>query len=293
MATNLVEGQTPEDYHCRCSYCRRVIGEIRQPDGEYYSRLERRKYYAPEERGAGGHIAKTPLHVARWAIETYTKRGEWVLDPTIGAGTTAVEAIHLGRSVAGMELEYGKVLQANVKKALFAVDNGVRAKVAEGDARNIGPFLKELKQKFSLVVNNPPYSGDIGFPSPAKEGRGKEFRKLETRFDYNKELPNLAFLKEGDEYWETMEEIYTECLKVLKPGGYFVLGIKDMMRARAPFMLHEKFCELLDGMGLKPVGTAFLKHHPTTLHLNTYEKRYGVAPPLYQTISVFQRRAVK
>jgi hypothetical protein len=40
-----------------------------------------------------------------------------------------------------------------------------------------------------------------------------------------------------------------------------------------------------DDLGLKLEGTAFLKHHPATLFLNTYERFYGVKPPLYQTIS--------
>ena len=77
--------------------------------GHGHSRLERRKYYDKAEGGKGGHIAKTPLHVARWAIQQYSKPGDWVLDPTIGAGTTAVEAITQGRNVAGMEIEYGEV----------------------------------------------------------------------------------------------------------------------------------------------------------------------------------------
>src|SRR6266571_2195336 len=116
---HVFRGQRPSDYHCTCDYCTRPIGELRRADGEYYSRLERRGYYSDAEtrrEDGSGHIAKTPLHIARWAIQQYTKIGDWVLDPTIGAGTTAVEALTQGRSVAGMELEYGEVLRANVQK---------------------------------------------------------------------------------------------------------------------------------------------------------------------------------
>lgn len=290
---NLVKKQTPADYHCNCRFCQKVIGELIRPDGQYYSRLERRQYYAPEEKGKGGHIAKTPLHVARWAIQQYSEKGNWVLDPTIGAGTTAVEAVTQGRNVAGMELEYGRILQANLEKVLAEAPKSIRAEVAAGDARNIAAFLKPLKKPFSLVVNNPPYSGDVSMPSPSKEGRGKEFREKETRFDYDKTLPNLAFLKEGDEYWSTMRAIYQACMDKLEPGGHFVIGIKDMMRNREPFLLHLDFCQMMEGLGLKFVGTAFLKHYPTTLFLNTYEKFYGVKPPFYQTINVFQKSLKK
>lgn len=294
----LAKKQTPDDYHCTCAYCQKVIGELRPADGSYYSRLERRQYYAKTEKGKGGHIAKTPLHVARWAIQTYSEPGDWILDPTIGAGTTAVEAITQGRSVAGMELEYGEILKDNLAKALEGAPKSVEAMVGQGDARNIRDFLKPMgKKMFSLVVNNPPYSGDVSMPSPAKEGRGKEFRALETRFDYRKDLPNLAFLREGSEYWETMEKIYKACIDRLKPGGHFVIGIKDMNRNWEPFLLHRDFCDLMTSIDMKFVGTAFLKHYPTTLHLNTYHNKKGnvnhVRAPLYQTISVFQKPGSK
>ena len=290
---NLVPGQVPHDYHCSCSYCAKAIGELRPVDGSYYSRLERRQYYASVEKGKGGHIAKTPLHVARWAIQQYTQPGDWVLDPTIGAGTTAVEAMTQGRNVAGMELEFTHVVEANVQKAYDELPAfpRIQAKIGYGDARNIASFLEAAgSQQFSLVINNPPYSGDVSMPSPKGKLRGKEHRHLETQFKYDKDLPNLAFLKEGQEYWDTMETIYRACIDRLRPGGHFVVGVKDMMRSRQPFLLHKQLCELLEGLGMDFVGTAFLNHYPRTLFLNTYEKFYGVKPPFYQTISVFQKR---
>lgn len=295
--------QPPDDYHCRCSYCAKVIGELRPADGSHYSRLERNKYYDPIERGKNAdgskaHIAKTPLHIARWAIQKYTDVGDYVIDPTIGAGTTAVEAITQGRSVAGMELEFTHVVEANARKALTMAPVGTTPEFlfGKGDARTIGEFLKSAtkgrkrKPKFKLLVNNPPYSGDVSMPSPKGKLRGKENRHLETKFEYDRTLPNLAFLKEGQEYWDTMRTIYAACLEHCTDDAHVVIGVKDMMRNREPFLLHRMFCELLDDMGLKFVGTAFLKHHPSTLFLNTYSTFYGVHPPYYQTISVFKRK---
>jgi hypothetical protein len=268
------------------------LGEMRPADGSYYSRLERNQYYAREvESGKDkkAHIAKTPLHIARWAVQEYTDPGDWVLDPTIGSGTTAVEAMTQGRSAAGMELEYPHVVRANVEKVLATAKNGVKCEVGHGDARNIAPFLREVGKRYTLMVNNPPYSGDVSMPSPAKEGRGKEFRHLETRFDYDKELPNIAFLREGQEYWDTMSDIYRACLKHVEPGGHVVIGIKDMMRNRQPFLLHQMFADMLTRvLGLEYVSMVLLKHYPATLHLNTYEQRFGAKPPKYQTVTSFK-----
>lgn len=277
---NVVEGPPPADYHCDCEFCVRSLGELRPSDGTYYSRLERNQYYDKSERGDGGHIAKTPLHIARWLVQTYTKPGDWVLDPTIGAGTTAVESITQGRNVAGMEVQFAQVLRANVSKNKT---DGVEAKIRIGDARRIGAFLDELGVEFSLVYNNPPYSGD---ESPKAD---KSIPNNERRYSYKDNLPNLAFLKEGKEYYDTMAAIYGDCIKHLKVGGHFAYGIKDMVLNRKPKMLHQRFNEVAVGLGLEPVGTAFLLHHPKTFHLNRYFKTYGAHPPYYQTIGVFKK----
>lgn len=274
---NVVKGQVPEDYHCTCRFCQKAIGELIRTDGTYYSRLERRQYYDPAESGEGGHIAKTPLHVARWAIQAYSSSGDWVLDPTMGAGTTAVEALVQGRNAAGMELQYEGVLSANVSRH---ARDGLKAMIRFGDARGIGDFLQGVPRP-SLVVNNPPYSGDKTEALPGNKMRGK--------YQYNQDLPNLAFLKEGEEYWRTVQGIYSACSEHLLPGGHFVIGVKDQMRKKEPDGLHIRLAETLEQVGLEFVGTAFLRHYPGTLHIHTYEKRTGVKPPLYQTITVFRK----
>jgi hypothetical protein len=292
---NVVEGQTPTDYHCSCNFCKAVIGELRQEDGSYYSRLERRKYYSAEESGKGGHIAKTPLHIARWAIQQYSQPGDWVLDPTIGAGTTAVEAITQGRNVAGMEIEFGHIVMKNIEKAQ-ADFPGCQAEIEFGDARNIGPFLDRIDREFSLVVNNPPYSGDVSMPSPKGQLRGWQHRHLETKYEYNKELPNLAHLNVmGDEYATEVKKIYSACIDRLKVGGHIVIGVKDMSKNWQPLMIHQVYCRILEELGMEFVGTSFLNHYPRTLFLNTYTTRPDnkdkVKPPYYQTINVFRKPA--
>ena len=287
MKGDRVESQpgTPADYHCQCEFCRRSLGELRPAEGVYYSRLERRAYYDKSESGPGGHVAKTPLHVARWAVQQYTKKGDWVLDPTIGAGTTAVEAVTQGRSVAGMELQFGDVLSANVARNLPG-DGSVEARLRIGDARQVRAFLSDACKgvRFALVVNNPPYSGD------ESDGGIGPAHPLKGQFQYKSQLPNLAFLRERGEYWGALEIIYMACVDAMKPGGRFVVAVKDMMRKKQPFLLHRDLALLLQKVGLEHEGTAFLKHYPTTLFLNTYFKTHGVHPPYYQTILVFRKK---
>jgi methylase of polypeptide subunit release factors len=281
---HLKQGALPKDYHCECAFCKKSLGEIIRPDGSYYNKNDRKKYYSKvelsnaKEGEKGGHIAKTPLHIARWAIQTYTKPNDWVLDPTMGAGTTAVEALNHERNVAGMEIEFIDVIKANIEA------NNTHNKqwdVWHGDARALSGPLAELGQKFSLIVNNPPYSGD-----ESQKGKG-----VREGFTYDKNLPNLAFLKEGAAYYETIGSIYAESCKYLKKNGHLVIGVKDQMRKKEPDMLHRKLGEAILKYvpNMEFVGTAVLKHFPTTLFLNTYFKQFGIHPPYYQSILVFKK----
>ena len=277
----------PKDYHCCCKFCQKALGELRPKDGTYYSRLERRKYYDKSESGGSGHVAKTPLHIARWAIQQYTEPGDWVFDPTAGAGTTLVEALRQGRNTMGIELQFKKILLANIRKQKIA---GYEAIIGIGDARKSAKFLSRVKRQPTLIINNPPYSGDEHWSTFNVPAGKRSVGQWSTQFKgYDRRLANLAFLKEGAEYWQLIANIYQQCIKSLLPGGRFVIGVKDQMRQKKPDQLHEKFALVLENLGLVHEGTAFLKHYPGTLHLHTYFKRYGVHPPYYQTILVFRK----
>jgi len=276
-------------------FCRKFLGELIRPDGAHYSRNDRRRYYSSSELAneegpvQKGHIAKTPLHVARWAVQTFTKKGDWVLDPTAGAGTTLVEALTHGRNAVGVEIQTIGVMRENVAHVLLNAEaqmpHGDHAEI-HGDARELRKLLDVavIPKPFALVVNNPPYSGDIS-QKASSYGKSKA-----VMFEYDKSRANLAFLKEGPEYFDIIKNIYTECCRRLRKGGRLVIGVKDQTRNKVPDMLHQRLSEVIAGIkGMEHEGTAVLKHHPTTLHLNTYFKRTGKHPPYYQTIVVFRK----
>jgi DNA modification methylase len=279
----------PKDYVGASRFAKRYAGELIRVDGTNYNRNERHAYYVKEKGET--HPAKTPPHVARWAVQEFTRKNDWVLDPTMGVGTTAVEALRLGRNVAGAEIEFIDAIQGNID-----ANNPHDKKYAiwHIDARNIYDALDRLFVKngvrFSLVVNNPPYSGDLRqHPTGGVRAHknGEERATHPTRF-YDRRYDNLAFLGENDEYWRALETIYVHCINAMKRGGRFVVAVKDMMRSKKVFRLHAAIGELLD-KHLEYEMMTVLRHYPTTLHLNTYEKRYGVKPPLFQTVLVFRK----
>ena len=61
-------------------------------------------------------------------MRRYTRRGEWVLDPFAGAGTTLIEGQRLGRHTIGIELQPEVAEQA---RQLIAAEPNPYATTAE------------------------------------------------------------------------------------------------------------------------------------------------------------------
>lgn len=66
----------------------------------------------PESARRVGHPAPFPVELPQRLIELYTFRGDLVLDPFMGAGTTLVAAARTGRRGAGFDMEAGYVALA-------------------------------------------------------------------------------------------------------------------------------------------------------------------------------------
>ena len=60
-----------------------------------------------------GHPAPFPVELPRRLIELYTYRGDVVLDPFLGSGTTALAAVQTGRQFAGFDLDPAYVALAH------------------------------------------------------------------------------------------------------------------------------------------------------------------------------------
>lgn len=71
-----------------------------------------------------GHPAPMPFRLASDHIETWTVKGETVMDPFLGSGTTGVAAVRLGRKFVGMEIEekYFDIARQRISEALRQPD---------------------------------------------------------------------------------------------------------------------------------------------------------------------------
>jgi DNA modification methylase len=89
----------------------------------------------PESATRVGHPAPFPVELPARLINTYTYRGDLVLDPFIGSGTTAIAALRTGRHFAGYDLERSYIELAEQRVAtererLLGAEASWRSKVS-------------------------------------------------------------------------------------------------------------------------------------------------------------------
>ena len=110
----------------------------------------------------GNFIPQIPNQLLR----RYTKKGEWVLDPFLGSGTTLIEAQRLGRNAVGIELSK-KVLDQTKKNIAIEVNSHkVILEFINGDSASVdlNKLTESLEIKsFQFIILHPPYWDIIKF----------------------------------------------------------------------------------------------------------------------------------
>ena len=147
--------------------------------------------------------------VPRNLIEMYSEKGDSILDPMVGAGTTLIEARLLARNALGLDInpEAIKLAKAGLR---FKHHPPSKQETRVGDARDLS-FLKD--NSFDLVLTHPPYMNIIKYSDGKIAG----------------DLSNIGSLpKFCDEIEKAAKELY----RVLKPDRYCAILIGDTRKGK-------------------------------------------------------------
>jgi hypothetical protein len=93
----------------------------------------------PRKKGVLVHPAKYPETMAQEFIEFFTKRGETVLDPMAGTGSTLIAALRAGRDSYGIELnpkyaDIARQIIAEERRSLGDSIENIKSEIVNGDA---------------------------------------------------------------------------------------------------------------------------------------------------------------
>lgn len=287
--------EIPMDYHCDCPYCQKFLGEIFDPEvNKYYSNRLRKGYYVDKK---GDHLDVGHVVGYRWAIQNLCPKGGIVFDPTVGSGTAIVEALNNGRFGIGIELEYPETAQRNIDAQEPEQNNLEGYELIEGNALFTEELLEGrgwIGECVDLIVNGPPYptNGTLSSDAPEKIMKGQDPNRVTPNYMHPE---NFGHAKQNGEWEDLISSMYEQAVSFLKPGGYLVILVKDMMRNKKPALLHKETVDLIMAKcpELEYKGFYLHRHVPTTMFMNTYNKRFpDVLIPWYQTCVVLQKPKV-
>ncbi len=206
-------------------------------------------YYKKEDvRDKNIHPAVFPVGLPAKCIELFTHKGELVLDPFAGIGTTLVAARELERNAVGFDLNKKYIAFSKKRLAQHRLFSNNQQITICDDAINISNYLEE--NTISLSVTSPPYANMLNRPRKNKSLRG-DLRKNEYYMkvqQYSKNPRDLGTM-EPKKYASALGEIYKRVLQLHKPKAHCVINITDLWWKNKRIPVHIYVIEALEKAG--------------------------------------------
>ena len=260
------------------------------------------------------HGANKPPRLMARLIEFFSRTGELVLDPFAGVGGTLIgAAIARGpRRALGIELDARWVgVYQDVVAALLAENGGSGPDIVDlgtadpgsrrifdpsglamrqGDALEVLPTLADAS--VDLVATDPPYN--IQLPLTMAGGTLAETH-ANRRTDYAmvSDAPaDIANAPDYPAYLDAMERTFGEVARVLKPGRYAVVIVRDAYQNGRYQFVGADLASRADMAGLVPKGD--LIWHLAGTRLRPYGYPRAFVPNIaHQHILVLRREAAR
>jgi len=196
------------------------------------------------------HPAVFPIALPKKCMELFTHKGEMVLDPFIGIGTTLVAARDLERNAVGFDLNQDYINFTNKRLTQEHLSFGENTKQIAicDDAVNIPKYLDE--ETVSLCVTSPPYANMLNHKRLNKSIRSdlrmnKHYKKVQQYSNNPRDLGTMRL----KEYIGALAEIYKGILPLLKSKAHCVININDLWEKNHRYPTHSYIIEAMEKVG--------------------------------------------
>jgi DNA modification methylase len=204
-------------------------------------------YESRDVRDKSVHPATFPISLSKKVIELFTHRGELVLDPFVGSGTTLIAAGDTERNAVGFDLQekYIDLCEKRLQQqpSLFSTSKQI---AVQDDARNIHKYLP--KNSLSLIWTSPPYANLLNRVRKNKSRRDRNNSQLGKIEQYSQDVRDLGIMKIKD-YTLAMGQIFESLLPLLRPKAHCVINVPDMWWENKRITIHISLIEELRKRG--------------------------------------------
>jgi DNA modification methylase len=218
-----------------------------------------------KEEEALKHPAMFPTQLVRRFLQVYTKRGDTVLDPFLGSGSTLVAAKSLEMHGIGFEINPDFVTLAKQRLAQsqmpFSMPRSQKSahrqmfpeKSAATDARSEAKLRFDIHQDSAANLRNyvNPESIDICITSPPywdihRQKRTADLKESRPYTDLEHDLGNID---NYEVFLETFQSIFANVYQVLKPGARCIVVCMDLRKKATFYPLHMDLTETMRKIG--------------------------------------------
>lgn len=194
------------------------------------------------------HPAVFPIDLPAKCIELFTHKGELVLDPFVGIGTTLVAAKDLQRNAVGFDLSQKYLDYAQTRLTQLDIYGETQQITICDDALNIPKYLD--KNTVSLSVTSPPYANMLNRKRKNKSIRGDQRKNehYDSVQQYSSNPRDLGTM-EPKKFAKAIGIIYKKLLPLHKPKAHCVINITDLWWENKRLPVHMYIVEELEKVG--------------------------------------------
>lgn len=188
----------------------------------------------PRRKDVMRHPAKFPETLAQEFIEFFTKRGQVVLDPMAGTGSTLVAALRAGRHSYGIELNpaYAEIARQVIeqeRQSLIRMADEQMAQVITGDSARINELAAAHHiPPIDYVLTSPPYWDMLHARGAATQKKRRAAQELDVV--YSEQAGDLGNIRDYDEFLQRLSTLYAQLKPLLSPGAYLTIIVKNIKK---------------------------------------------------------------
>ncbi|HZD12245.1 MAG TPA: DNA methyltransferase, partial [Candidatus Binatus sp.] len=157
------------------------------------------------------------------------KRGETVIDPFLGTGSSLLACLKTGRNGVGVEVmeKYSMIARERVKHASTSIVPRSKQIVINGDSKELSRLW--TRRKIGLAdycITSPPYWNQL------RRNSLRQRKRLEQGFDtnYGQDPAEVGLIEDYDEFLSVLKLVFSEVYKIMRPKGYLTIVTNNVFQ---------------------------------------------------------------